>query len=293
MKRLLNTILIFICLWTISLPVSANDKGLSISPAVLEIDATNELTTTISNNNAHSITIKLTPWLFKLEENRIIPLTFNQVNEYDLSYLIIEPRDFELEANSLKTIEVITKKENFIQGYLSGVLVNASSINEGKINTQINGTIVILNRGNVKGESIVVHSETKPTWTIKPNNTLQIDITNVGEYISKPTGEIQIYNSFNKLEKTIPITPQIHKNLSPTEAINLKTTYHLPIKGLFDKSIEKFKIDVIVAGQDDRYTQTSYVYYINPLLIAVLTLITILILIFTVFKLKKSFLKRT
>lgn len=274
MKKLLITIIV-------SLVFIINTKaqgGITLTPSVFDTSRGNSFTLKIVNQEESDVELNMQPWLFKDANNRVTPLIESDVNTEELKHITIATTKTTLKSKSTFETVITFNKELLSEQYYTGILITVSSQNS-HITSNYSLSSIIFDRGDKSLERIEVSTLVKPKVVLTNSTHIQYNLANKGEYISKPTGEVKIFDKDNKLLSTIPITPEIYKDLKPSEDTKGEFGYKLPIDSLLDEVLTKYKIQVdIQSNTGQQYQTNTNIYYINPLIPAFLTFIIIAIL---------------
>ncbi len=279
MKKLL--ILLTVIFIILSVPAKAT-AGVIISPAIHDLESGETYQLKIRNNENQQVTFEIKPWLFDEQDNRVIPLSQAKMDTLFAPLIEISTNEITVDAGTEEEINISFKTEDLNPSYINGVSIS-SKTGEGQLAINFVGSSIFLNRGDKQTESMSLTASTHPKFILNNHIKVTYGLQNTGEYISKLSGEIKITDKEGTLLTTIPITPDINTNLKRNKSIEKEFNYKLPVDGLFDELITKYKINLqVTSNTGNSYQADTEVYYINPLIpigsIAIILLITLILL---------------
>ncbi len=275
------TIVVLIGFTILSLVSKTHAKGVSITPALVEINEENSFNLTIVNSEPAALNFTLKPWVYKVDDSgKTQPLSENEVLQFDTSFLTINNDNFVLNKDEKKVIKISLKKERLPQNHLGGVAINTTNSSTSNITSNLIGNSIILYRGDKTKEALDLQILSLPRITFRKDIDLDYEVANKGDYITKPAGEIFVYRNNETLIDHKAITDTTYRNLLKSQKIEETIEYPLPVKGLFSEILGRYDFKLrITSVSGSTYETNTHTYYINPLIFVVLGLFVLIMLV--------------
>lgn len=260
--------------------------GIALFPALYEpTDLIGNYDLTVVNQENVDVTVSIFPWLFEMDEGRLKPQTKKQVETFDLSYIIPSKTEFALKRNSEQTIKIDYDLNQAEHDLFHGVVTKIGTKEGLGVASSIASTI--LYRGDPAEETVEAKILSKPRMTFNRDIIIDYSIKNTGNYILKPSGQIEITRNGKTTVKNIQITSEINNNLIKNEEVKGTLEFQIPEKDKFWKEIGKYEFKLNVnSNSGNNFTDSVTTYYFNPLIFLIGLLLLVLIISFLYFLLR-------
>lgn len=268
---------------------------LAISPQVLDTQVNRgdlvENQFRLTNGSDEAITIKATPKNFTPQgEEGAIDLTTDDTTYSLAKWISVEPAEVVIPANKTQDFKVtINVPANAEPGSRFGSVVFGTVPPEtegsgASVSQEIAPVILVTVAGDlVESAEIVDFYSLKSIWSNEPEAVLQARINNNGNVHFKPTGVINIKDTFGKEVAKVSLGEQ---NVLPDSIRKIDARW--PLDGV---KFGKYKAELtVVYGENDEIIKSETSFYIIPYQIILPILLGISLLLFVIIRYRKRLL---